>query len=195
MVQLSHLYTATGKIIALTIQIFVGKEMSLPFNMLSRLIIAFLLRSKCILISWRQSPSAVILEPKKIKSLTVSIVSPSICHEVMGLDVMTFICWTLRFKPDWSLSYFIFISSVQSLNHVQLFATKWAVAAHQASLSNTNSRSLPKLMSIESMIPSHHIILYYPLLLLPSIFPSIYFCFIDYAKAFGCVATKTLENS
>ena len=67
---------------------FVGKVMSLLFNILSRLAIAFLSRSKCLLISWLQSPSAVILEPNKIKSLTVSIVSPSICHEVMGLDAM-----------------------------------------------------------------------------------------------------------
>ena len=74
----------TGKIIALTRQTFVGKVMSLLFNMLSRLVIAFLPKSKCLLISWLQSPSAMILEPKKIKSLTVSIVSPSICQEVMG---------------------------------------------------------------------------------------------------------------
>ena len=67
---------------------FVGKVMSLLFNMLSRFVIAFLPRSKCLLISWLQSPSAMILEPKKIKSVTVSIVSPSICHEVMGLDAM-----------------------------------------------------------------------------------------------------------
>ena len=77
-----------GKTIALTRWIFVGKAMSLPFNMLSRLVIAFLPRSKHLLISWLQSPSAVILEPKKIKSVTVSIVSPSIFHEVMGLDAM-----------------------------------------------------------------------------------------------------------
>ena len=76
----------TGKTIALTRWTFVGKVMSLLFNMLSRLVIAFLPRSKRPLISWLQSPSAVILEPKKIKSLTVSIVSPSICHEVKGLD-------------------------------------------------------------------------------------------------------------
>ena len=76
----------TGKTIALTRWTFVGKVISLLFNMLSRLVIAFLPRSKHILISWIQSPSAVILEPKKIKSLTVSIVTPSICHEVMGLD-------------------------------------------------------------------------------------------------------------
>ena len=76
-VQLSHPYMTTGKTIALTRWIFVGKVMSLLFNMLSRLVIAFLPRSKCLLISWLQSPSAVILGPKKIKSLTVSIVSPS----------------------------------------------------------------------------------------------------------------------
>ena len=83
MVQLSHPYTTPGKPIALTRQTFVGKVMSLLFNMLSKLVRAFLPRSKCLLISWLQSPSAVILEPKKIKSATVSPVSPSICHEVM----------------------------------------------------------------------------------------------------------------
>ena len=82
-VQLSHPYMNTGKTIALTGWTFVGKVMSLLFNMLSRLFIAFLSRSKCLLISWLQLPSAVILEPKKIKSVTVSIVSPSICHETM----------------------------------------------------------------------------------------------------------------
>ena len=80
----------TGKTIALTIQTFVGKVMSLLFNRLSRFVIAFLQRSKRLLISWLQSPSAEILEPKKIKSVTVSIVSPSICHEVMGLNAMIF---------------------------------------------------------------------------------------------------------
>ena len=88
MVQLSHLYMTTGKTIPLTIWTFVSKVMSLLFNMLSRLVIAFLPRSKCLLISWLQSPSAETLEPPKIKSLAVSIVSPSICHEVMGLDAM-----------------------------------------------------------------------------------------------------------
>ena len=87
-VQLSRLYMTMGKTIALTRQSFVGKVMSLLFNMLSRLVIAFLLRSKCLLISWLQSPSAVILEPSKIKSVTVSIVSPSICHEGMEPDAM-----------------------------------------------------------------------------------------------------------
>ena len=81
----------TGKIIALTSRTFVGKVMSLLFNIPPRLVIAFLPRSKCLLISWLQSPSAVILELPKIKSVTVSIVSPSICHEVMGLDAMIFV--------------------------------------------------------------------------------------------------------
>ena len=87
-VQLSHPYMTTGKTIALTRQTCVSKVMSLLFNVLSRLVIVFLQRSKHLLILWLQSPSAVILEPKKIKSLTVSIVFPSICHEVMGLDAM-----------------------------------------------------------------------------------------------------------
>ena len=76
---------------ALTRWTFVGKVMSLLFNMLSRLVIAFLPRSKCFLISWLQSPSVVILEPRKIKSVTISVVSPFICHEVMGLDAIIFI--------------------------------------------------------------------------------------------------------
>ena len=84
-VQLSHPYMTTGKTIALTRWTFVGKVMCLLFNTLSRLVITFLPRSKRLLISWLQSPSAVILEPRKIKSATVS---PSICHEVMGLDAM-----------------------------------------------------------------------------------------------------------
>ena len=84
----------TGKTIALTRQTFVGKVMSLLFNMLSRLVIAFLPRSQCLLISWVQSPSTVILVFKKIKSITVCIVSPSICHEVMGLENEILICAT-----------------------------------------------------------------------------------------------------
>ena len=88
MVQISHPYMTTGKTIALTRHTFVGKVMSLLCNVLSRLVIAFLPRSKCLLISWLELLFAVILEPKKIKSLTVSIVSPFICHEVMGPDAM-----------------------------------------------------------------------------------------------------------
>ena len=84
----SHPYITTEKTMALTRWTFVGQVISLLFNMLSRFVIAFLQRSKCLLISWLQSPSSVILEPRKIKSLAVSIVSPSICHEVMGPDAM-----------------------------------------------------------------------------------------------------------
>ena len=98
-VQLSHPYMTTGKTTALTRQTFVGKVMSLLFNILPRLVIAFLPRSKRLLISWLQSLSAVILELKEIKPVTVSIVSPSICYEVMGLDAMSF-------KPAFSLSHF-----------------------------------------------------------------------------------------
>ena len=97
MVQLSHPYMTTGKTIALTRWTFVCKIMSLLFNMLSRFVIAFLPRSKHLLISWLQSPSAVVLEPKEIKSLTVSIVSPSVCHEVMGPDAMIFVFLNVEF--------------------------------------------------------------------------------------------------
>ena len=90
-VQLSHPYMTTGKTIALMRWTFVGKATSLLFNMLSRLVISFHPRSIHLLISWLQLPSAVILEPPKIKSATVSTVSPSICQEVMGLDAMVFV--------------------------------------------------------------------------------------------------------
>ena len=95
--QLSHSYMTSGKTIALTRQTFVRKVMSLLFNILSRLVIAFLLRSKCLLIAWLHSPSTVLLEPPKIKSVTVSIVSPSVCHEVMGLDAMIFVFFNAEF--------------------------------------------------------------------------------------------------
>ena len=108
-VQLSHPYMTTGKTIALTRQTLVGKVMSLLLNMLSRLVITFHPRSKHLSISWLQSPSAVILEPPKIKSDTVSTVSPSICHEVMGPDTMIFVFWMLSFKPTFSLCTFTFI--------------------------------------------------------------------------------------
>ena len=103
-VQPSRPCMTTGKTIGLTRRTFVGKVMSLLFNMLWRLVIAFLPRSKHLLISWLQSPFAVILEPKKIKSLTVSIISPSICHEVMRPDAMILVFWMLSFKPAFSLS-------------------------------------------------------------------------------------------
>ena len=138
----------TGKTIALTRRTYVGKVMSLLLNMLSRLVITFLLRSKHLLISWLQSPSAAILKPPKINSDTVSTVSPSISH----------------------IFLLIFIS-VQLFSGVWLFATPWT-ATCQASLSITNSQSLLKLMSIESKMPTNHLILCWPLLPSPSIFPA-----------------------
>ena len=99
----------TGKTIA-----SVDKVMSLLFNMISRLVITFLLRSKHLLISWLQSPSSVIMEPRKIKSDTVSTVSPSICHEVMGLDAMILVFWMLSFKRTFSLSSFTIIKRIFS---------------------------------------------------------------------------------
>ena len=108
-VQLSHPYMTTGKTISLTRQTFIGKVMPLLFNMLSRSVITFLPRSKCFLISWLQSPSAVISETRKIKSATVSTVSPSISHEVMGPDAMIFVFWMWSYKPTFSLSSFTFI--------------------------------------------------------------------------------------
>ena len=107
MVQFSHPYMTTGKTIALTRWIFVGKVMSLLFNMLSRFVTVFLPRSKCLLISWLQSPSAMILEPKKVKSHYFHCLS-SFCREVMGPDVIILVFWILSFKPAFSLSSFTF---------------------------------------------------------------------------------------
>ena len=113
MVWYSHLFQNFPQFIdytiALTRRTLVGKVMSLLLNMLSRLVITFLPRSKHLLISWLQSPSAVILEPPKIKSDSVSTVSPSICHEVMGQDAMILVFWMLSFKLTFSLSSFTFI--------------------------------------------------------------------------------------
>ena len=126
MVQLSHPYTTTGKTVALTRQAFVSKVMSLLYNMMSRFVIVFLPRSKHLIISWLQSPSAAILEPKKIKSVTVSIVSPSICHEVMGPDAMIFVSWMLSFKPAFSISsYFPPHFHQEALYSSLLSAIKW----------------------------------------------------------------------
>ena len=154
MVQFSHLYMNTGKAIALTIWTSVGKVMSLLFNMLSRFVIAFLPRSKSLLISWLQSQSAMILESKKIKSVTVFTFSPPNCHEMIGLNAMIF-------------------SSVHFSRSVVSNSLQPWTAAHQASLSIPNSRSLLKLLSIESVMPSNHLILCHPLLLPPTILPSI----------------------
>ena len=112
MIQLSHPYMTTRKTITLTRWTFVGKVMSLLFNMLSRFITAFLPRSKRLLISWLQSALAVIWKAKKIKSLIAHIVSSSICHEVMGPDAMILILWRLSFKPAFSLSSFTLIKGL-----------------------------------------------------------------------------------
>ena len=112
--QLSHPLMTTGKTIALTRQTYVGKVMSLLFNMLSRLVITFLPRSKHLLISWLQSPSAVILESKKIKYLNVTTFSPSICHEVMRPEAMILVFWMLSFKATFSLSSFTFMKRLFS---------------------------------------------------------------------------------
>ena len=115
MVQLSHPYLTTGKTIALTRRPFVGKVISLLFNMLSTLVIAFLPRTKRLLISQLQSPSAVILEPPKIKSLTVSIVSPSICCEVMGPDAMIQTLTDHYYMPDFRKHYHLHFPHLRSL--------------------------------------------------------------------------------
>ena len=104
---LIHPYMTTGKTIALTRRNTVSKVMSLLFSMLSRLVITFLPRSKHLLLSWLKSQSAMILESPKMKSVTVSIVSPSICHEMMGPDAVFLVFWMLSFKPGFSLSFFI----------------------------------------------------------------------------------------
>ena len=124
-VQLSHPYMTTGKTIALTKRTFFGKVMYLLLNMLSSLVITFLPRSKRLLISWLQSPSAVILEPPKIKSDTIS---PSISHEVMEPDAIIFVFWMLRFKPTFSLSSFIFIKrlfSSSSLSAIRVVSSAY----------------------------------------------------------------------
>ena len=124
----SHICMTTGKTKALTIQAFVSKVMSLLFNMLSRLVIAFLPRSKQLLIAWLQSSSIVIWEPKKIKSVTVSIVSPSICHKVMGPDAMILVFWRLSFKPAFSFYSFTFIKrllSTSSLSDIKVVSSAY----------------------------------------------------------------------
>ena len=113
-VQLSHPYMTTGKTIASTRRTFVGKVMSLLLNMLSRLVITFLPRSKHLLISWLNHHLQWFWSPPKIKSDTVSTVSPSLCHEVMGPDAMIFIFWMLSFKPTFPLSTFTFIKRLYS---------------------------------------------------------------------------------
>ena len=152
MVQLSHPYMTTAKNIALTRPTFVGKVMSLLFNMLSRLVITFLPRSKCLLIFWLQSTSAVILEPKKIKSVTVYIVSPPICHELMGPDAMILVFWMLSFKPAFSRSSLSFIKrlfSSSSLSAIRVVSSAYISEVIYISLSNLDF----SLFFIQSCIP------------------------------------------
>ena len=151
-VQLSHPYMTTGKTIALTRWTCVGKVMSLLFNMLSRLVITFLLRSKRLLVSWLQSPSAVILEPKSIKSVTASTFSPSICHEAMGLS---------KWHPFSHFKCLIMSNSwrAHGLQHARLPCPSPTPGAC--------------LNSCPSVLPSNHLIPCHSLLLLPSVFPRI----------------------
>ena len=124
----SHPYMTTGKTTALTRQTFVGKVMSLLFNMPSRLVIVSLPRRRHLLISWLQSPSAVIFEPKKIKSVTVAIVSPSVCQEVMGPNAMILVFRMLSFKPSFLPSFFTFIKrlfSSSSLSAIRVVSSAY----------------------------------------------------------------------
>ena len=126
-VQRSYPYITTGKTRALPRRTCVSKVMSLLFNMLSRLVIDFLPRSKRLLISWLQSPSAVILEPKKYSLSLFPLFSPSICHEVMGPDAMIFVFWMLSFKPAFSLSCFTFIKKLFSSSSLSVIrVVSWA---------------------------------------------------------------------
>ena len=198
----------TGKTIALTRRTFVGKVMSLLFNLLSRLVMTFLLRSKHLLISWLQSPSVVILKIPQIKSVTVSIASQSICHEVMGPDAMILGFWMLSFQPTFSLCSFTFIKRLFSFSsfsatrvvssvYLRLLIDWFQIGKEvrqgcilapclfdfYAEFSSVvqscptvcdpmdcsmpgfpvlpcPSQSLLKLMSIESVMPSNHLILY-----------------------------------
>ena len=134
-----------GKAIALTRRTFVGKVTSLFLNMLSRLVITFLPRSKRLLISWLQSPFVVILEPRKIKSDIVSTVSPSISHEVMEPDATIFIFWMLSFKPTFSLSSFTFIKRLFPRSALQVDSSP---AEPQGKPKNTGVGSLSLLQGI-----------------------------------------------
>ena len=139
---LSFLYSPTltsiWKTIVLIRWTFVDKVISLLLNMLSRLVITFLPRSKRLLISWLQSPSAVIVEPPKIKSATVYTVSPSICHEVIGPDAMILVLWMMSFKPTFSLSSFTFIkrlfssSSLSAIRVVSSAYLRWLIFLWQS---------------------------------------------------------------
>ena len=169
-VQLSLLYMPTGKTIVLTKQTFLSQVMALLFSTLSRFVIIFLPRSKYLLISWLQSPSAVILEPPKIKYMTISIVSPSICHEVMGPGAMILVFWMLSFKPAFSLSYFTFIkrifsssslSAIRVVSSVDLRLLIFLPAIFiQACASSKNYRKKPINVSCNGRFLCHLLILF-----------------------------------
>ena len=151
LVLLSHPYTTTGKAIALTIRTFVGKVMSLLSNMLSRFVIAFFPRSKRLLISWLQSASPVTLEPKKIKTATISTLSPSIFQEVIGLDVMILVIWMWSFKPAFSLSSFSFIKRLFSsslLSAIRLLIFSPAILIPACDQRSSNKGTSPLKISI-----------------------------------------------
>ena len=145
----------TGKTIALTRWTFVSKVMSLLFNIVSRLVISFLPGSKHLLISWLQSPTAVILEPKKIMSVTVSIVSQSICCEVMGLDAMILVFWMLSFKPTFSLSYCTIIKRLFSSSLLSAIRMVSSVYLEVVDISSHNLNSslwlIHPLPSVQSL--------------------------------------------
>ena len=141
MVQLSHSYMTTGKIIAWSIHIFVSKVMSLLFNTLSGFFKALLPRSKCVWISWLQSPFTVILESQNIKSVTVFTFPPSNFHEVMGLDAMILVFWMLRFKPAFLLSSLTLIKRLFSSS--SLFVIKVVSLAYLSLLTFLGAILIP----------------------------------------------------
>ena len=149
-IHLSHPYRTIGKTIALTRLTFVGKVMSLLFNTLSSLVITFLPRNKNLLISWLQSSFAVILKPKKIKSDTVSTVSPSISHEVMGPDAMILVFWMLSFKPTFSLSSFTFIKRLFSSSSVSDYSS---INTNKNSSINTNKNNWSSPLKSTHLLP------------------------------------------
>ena len=136
----------TGKSIALTRWTFVGRVISLLFNMLSSMIIAFLPRSKHLLISWLQSSSAVILEPPKIKSVTVSTVSPCIFHEVMGLDAIILVFWMLSFKPTFSSP--LSLSTFDCADHIIWLCRSQQTAENSSTDENTRPPYPPPEKSV-----------------------------------------------
>ena len=188
-VQLSDPYMTTGKTISLTRWTFVGKVMSLLFNMLSRLVITFLSGSKRLLISWLQSPSAVILEPPKIKSDTVSTVSPSICYEVMGPDAIILVLWKLSFKPIFSLSCFTFINrlfSSSSLSAIRVVSSAYSrdeISSWTHSISSSLQFPLSQGVKLLPLLWSHFLEAYKcPRLLKRQLFHIVGFGWIEQSK-------------